>query len=282
MHLASPASPPAYLQRPIETLDVGSLGTRNLLELARHHGARFFLVSTSEVYGDPLVHPRSFCYVDDEISGFLALLDSSITGAVNIGNPAEFTMLELAELVLELTGSSSDLVFDELPSDDFADIGEELVAEALTVGGPLDEPTDVDHLDRCVDDLLRLGHDRQAIEAVVGHPGDTDVRVFRGERIGRSERTPARECVVERRLTRVGQSDKTEAFHEASQATDPSARPSRRPGRRGGVLARAGDAEVHLWLWFVPRNSFGPRKSTTSWAARPARHDDGRSGRYAG
>ena len=201
MHFASPASPPEYLRRPIDTLDVGSLGTRRLLDLARAHEARFFLASTSEVYGDPLVHPqpesywgnvnpngersvydeakrfaealtmayertyglevrvvrifntygprmqaddgrvvtnfvnqalrgdpitiygdgsqtRSFCYVDDEVRGLLALLDGPVTGPVNIGNPNEFTMIELAELVIELTGSTSTLVHRELPSDD--------------------------------------------------------------------------------------------------------------------------------------------------------------------
>ena len=190
MNLASPASPPAYLARPIETLDTGSIGTRALLEIALRDGARFFLASTSEVYGDPLEHPqvesywgnvnpvgersvydeakrfaealtaaygrvhglevriarifntygprmqfddgrvvtnlvhqaltgepltlygdgsqtRSFCYVDDEVTGLLALLDGPIDTPVNIGNPHEVTMRELAELVLELTGSSS-------------------------------------------------------------------------------------------------------------------------------------------------------------------------------
>ncbi|MDW3214134.1 MAG: UDP-glucuronic acid decarboxylase family protein [Ilumatobacteraceae bacterium] len=201
LHLASPASPPEYLRRPIDTLDVGSIGTRQLLELARTHGARFFLASTSEVYGDPLVHPqpetywgnvnpigersvydeakrfaealtmayhrshgldiriarifntygprmqaddgrvvtnfvnqalrgdpltvfgdgsqtRSFCYVDDEVRGLLAVLEGPLTGPVNVGNPAEFTMVEFAELVLELTGSSSTIEQRALPSDD--------------------------------------------------------------------------------------------------------------------------------------------------------------------
>ncbi len=201
MNLASPASPKDYLALPIETLDVGSIGTRHLLELARRHDARFFMASTSEVYGDPLVHPqteaywghvnpigersvydeakrfsealtaayrrtygldtrvvrifntygprmqvddgrvvsnfivqalrgealtiygdgsqtRSFCYVTDEIAGFLALLDSDEPGPVNIGNPVEFTMLELADLVIELTGSSGGLEHRRLPSDD--------------------------------------------------------------------------------------------------------------------------------------------------------------------
>jgi dTDP-glucose 4,6-dehydratase len=201
MHLASPASPRDYLEMPIQTLKVGSLGTHNTLGLAKAKGARFFLASTSEVYGDPQVHPqpetywghvnpvgprgvydeakrfaeamtlayhrhhglevrivrifntygprmrardgrvvsnflvqalrgepltvygdgsqtRSFCYVDDEVRGFLALLDSDLTGPVNIGNPGEFTMLELADLVREVTGSSSEVVFEPLPEDD--------------------------------------------------------------------------------------------------------------------------------------------------------------------
>ncbi|MGI9601465.1 MAG: UDP-glucuronic acid decarboxylase family protein [Acidimicrobiales bacterium] len=201
LHFASPASPPAYLAKPIETLEVGSRGTQNGLDLARDHQARFFMASTSEVYGDPQVHPqqedywghvnpvgprscydeakrfseaitmayhrhhgvdvrivrifntygprmraddgrvvsnflvqalsgqaitiygdgrqtRSFCYVDDEISGFLALLDSDLTVPCNIGNPGEFTISELAELVIEVTGSSSEIVYRDLPQDD--------------------------------------------------------------------------------------------------------------------------------------------------------------------
>jgi dTDP-glucose 4,6-dehydratase len=201
MHLASPASPVDYLQMPIQTLKVGSLGTHNSLGLAKAKRARFFLASTSEVYGDPQVHPqpetywghvnpvgprgvydeakrfaeamtlayhrhhglevrivrifnsygprmrandgrvvsnflvqalagkpltiygngsqtRSFCYVDDLIGGFLALLDSDETGPINIGNPGEFDMLELAALVKEVTGSDSELVFEPLPVDD--------------------------------------------------------------------------------------------------------------------------------------------------------------------
>jgi nucleoside-diphosphate-sugar epimerase len=200
-NLASPASPPAYLARPLDTLAVGSEGTRRLLELARAHDARFLMASTSEVYGDPSVHPqvesyrgnvdpvgprsvydeakrfaesltmamhrsygvnvgivrifntygprlapgdgrvvskfivqalrgepltvygdgsqtRSLCFVDDEIGGLLALLDSSLTGPVNIGNPDERTMLELAEFVLEVTGSSSGVTYEPLPTDD--------------------------------------------------------------------------------------------------------------------------------------------------------------------
>jgi dTDP-glucose 4,6-dehydratase len=201
LHLASPASPPEYLAHPIATLEVGAIGTQRALDLAREHGARFLLASTSEIYGDPLVHPqpetyfgnvnsvgprsvydeakryaeaitmayhradgvdtkivrvfntfgprlraadgrvvsnflaqamrgepltvygdgkqtRSFCYVTDEVAGILALLDSDHVGPMNIGNPDEFTMLELAELVLEVTGASVDLQFEPLPADD--------------------------------------------------------------------------------------------------------------------------------------------------------------------
>lgn len=201
LHFASPASPKDYLEMPIQTLKVGSLGTHNGLGLAKEKGATFFLASTSEVYGDPQVHPqteeywghvnpvgprgvydeakrfaeaitmayhshhgldvrivrifntygprmrpkdgrvvsnfimqalqgvpitiygdgsqsRSFCYVDDEVAGFLALLDSDQIGPINIGNPGEFTMVELAELVLELTGSSSEIIHEPLPEDD--------------------------------------------------------------------------------------------------------------------------------------------------------------------
>ena len=201
LNFASPASPPRYLNMPIQTLRTGSRGTDNALQFALENNARFIMASTSEVYGDPTVSPqvetywgnvnsigerscydeakryaealcmaywrehqanigivrifntygprldptdgrvvsnfvcqalqghnltvygdgsqtRSFCYVDDEIRGILALLDSNERGPINIGNPVEFTMLELAELVLELTGSQSKLVFEALPADD--------------------------------------------------------------------------------------------------------------------------------------------------------------------
>ena len=201
LHFASPASPVDFDRIPIQILKVGSLGTHNTLGLAREKGARYLLASTSEVYGDPLVHPqpetywgnvnplgprgvydeakrfaeaitmayhrhhgldvrivrifntsgpymrpddgrvvsnfivqalagkpitihgdgkqtRSFSYVDDEVRGLLALLDSDYVGPVNIGNPTEFTVLELAEKVLALTGSSSELRFDPRPVDD--------------------------------------------------------------------------------------------------------------------------------------------------------------------
>ncbi|MEA2973218.1 MAG: dTDP-glucose 4,6-dehydratase [Actinomycetota bacterium] len=201
LHFASPASPVDYLLHPIPTLKVGSLGTHNTLGLALHKGARYLLASTSEVYGDPLVHPqtedywgnvnpigprgvydeakrfaeamatayqrfhgldvrivrifntygprmrpddgravsnfltqalagkpltiygdgsqtRSFCYVDDLVRGLLGLLDSDHVGPMNIGNPDEYTLLQLADAVLEVTGSSSELVFEPLPVDD--------------------------------------------------------------------------------------------------------------------------------------------------------------------
>jgi dTDP-glucose 4,6-dehydratase len=201
LHFASPASPKDYLDMPIQTLKVGSLGTHNSLGLAKAKHATFMLASTSEVYGDPQMHPqpetywghvnpigprgvydeakrfaeamtmayhryhhldvrivrifntygprmrvqdgrvvsnfltqaiqgqpitlygdgsqtRSFCYVSDEVRGFLALLDSDETGPINIGNDGEFTVRQLAELVLEVTRSSSELVFEPLPVDD--------------------------------------------------------------------------------------------------------------------------------------------------------------------
>ena len=201
MHLASPASPADFERIPIQILKVGGLGTHNGLGLASAKQAKFFLASTSEVYGDPLVHPqteaywgnvnpigprgvydeakryaeamtmayhrhhnldvrivrifntfgpqmrpddgravsnfmvqalrgepitiygdgsqtRSFTYVDDEIRGFLALLDSDVTVPVNIGNPEEYTIRQLAEMTLQVTGSSSQLSFVPLPIDD--------------------------------------------------------------------------------------------------------------------------------------------------------------------
>jgi dTDP-glucose 4,6-dehydratase len=201
MHLASPASPKDYLEMPIQTLKVGSLGTHNTLGLARAKGAVYFLGSTSEVYGDPEVHPqresywghvnpvgprgvydeakrfaeamtmayhrahgmevriarlfnvfggrmrpddgrvvsnflvqaltgrpltvygdgrqtRSFGYVDDTVRGLILLLDSGLNEPVNIGNPDEHSVLELAEIILEVTGSRSEIVHEPLPVDD--------------------------------------------------------------------------------------------------------------------------------------------------------------------
>lgn len=201
LHFASPASPPDYLRLPIETLKVGSLGTMNGLELARAKQARFFLASTSEVYGDPLVHPqpetywgnvnsvgvravydeakrfaealtmayhrhdrvdtrivrifntygprmrpldgrvvsnfivqalagqpltiygdgsqtRSFCYVSDLIEGIYRLFRSDRVEPANVGNPREFTVGQLAEMVKEMTGSTSPVEYRPLPQDD--------------------------------------------------------------------------------------------------------------------------------------------------------------------
>lgn len=201
LHFASPASPADYHAYPIQTLKVGSLGTHNALGLAKAKKAVFLLASTSEVYGDPLVHPqredywgnvnpigprgvydeakrfaealtlayhrshgidvkivrifntygprmrkndgraipnflsqalvnepitvfgdgsqtRSFCYVDDLVRGIRALLFSNATEPVNIGNPNEMTVLELARLIIELTGSKSKIDFRDLPQDD--------------------------------------------------------------------------------------------------------------------------------------------------------------------
>jgi dTDP-glucose 4,6-dehydratase len=200
-HFASPASPVDYLELPIQTLKVGSLGTHKALGLARAKGARFFLASTSEVYGDPLVHPqpesywgnvnpvgprgvydeakrfaeamtmayhryhqvdtrivrifntygprmrprdgrvvsnfivqalhgepltvyghgeqtRSFCYVDDLIEGIVRLFERGTDEPTNLGNPNEYTVRQLAERVLALTGSKSPIVERPLPTDD--------------------------------------------------------------------------------------------------------------------------------------------------------------------
>ena len=201
LHFASPASPIDYLELPIQTLKVGSLGTYRALGLAKARGARFLLASTSEVYGDPLVHPqredywgnvnpvgprgvydeakrfaeaitmayhrfhqvdsrivrifntygsrmrltdgraiptfirqalrgepltmygdgsqtRSFTYVSDLIEGIWRLMHAPVNDPVNIGNPREMTLLELAKHVLRATGSRSEIVFRPLPTDD--------------------------------------------------------------------------------------------------------------------------------------------------------------------
>ncbi|MDT0265841.1 NAD-dependent epimerase/dehydratase family protein [Streptomyces sp. DSM 44915] len=201
LHFASPASPADYLRLPLHTLETGSLGTRNALALAREHGARFVLASTSEVYGDPLEHPqqenywgnvnpvgprgvydeakrfgeamtvaeaevngtdtgivrlfntygprmrghdgravptfirqalagepltvtgdggqtRSLAYVSDTVAGVLAMAASDLRGPVNIGNPDEISMRELAETVIRLTGSPSTVRLVDRPADD--------------------------------------------------------------------------------------------------------------------------------------------------------------------
>src|SRR4051794_35263453 len=200
-HMASPASPIDYARLPLHTLKVGAYGTHNTLGLAKLKRARFLIASTSEVYGDPLVHPqqetywgnvnpigprgvydeakryaealtmaylrqqgvntsiarifntfgsrmrpndgraiptflhqaltdqpltvfgdgsqtRSFCYVDDLIAGLIALSESGVHEPVNIGNPEEMPLLEMAKMVVELTESRSEIVFQALPVDD--------------------------------------------------------------------------------------------------------------------------------------------------------------------
>lgn len=201
LNMASPASPPHYQRLAIETLEVGSLGTKNLLDLASKNKARFFHASTSEVYGDPEVHPqpesykgsvncygprsmydeakryaealiyvykekyhvnttiarffntygprmdaadgrvvsnfivqalkgenitiygdgsqtRSFCFVSDLIKGIVSLIDSKEHGPMNLGNPGEFTIKQLAHKVIDLTGSKSAISYFPLPGDD--------------------------------------------------------------------------------------------------------------------------------------------------------------------
>lgn len=201
LHFASPASPADYLQYPIQTLKVGALGTHKTLGLAKAKGARFLLASTSEVYGDPLVHPqpedywgnvnpvglrgvydeakrfaeamtmayqryhgvetrivrifntygprmrlddgralptfmrqallgapitvygdgsqtRSFCYVDDLVEGLYRLLMSDVPDPVNIGGSNEISILDFAREVVALTGTDSEVIFEELPADD--------------------------------------------------------------------------------------------------------------------------------------------------------------------
>ena len=201
LNFASPASPPAYLERPLETLAVGSTGTWNLINFAMSCRARFLMASTSEVYGDPLEHPqietywgnvnpigersvydeakrfsealvashqrsagldarivrifntygprmqpddgrvvtnmvhqslaskpltiygdgsqtRSFCYVTDEVDGIVRLLQSDVVGPVNIGNPNEFTIRELADVIAEVLGADLSIEYLPLPSDD--------------------------------------------------------------------------------------------------------------------------------------------------------------------
>jgi dTDP-glucose 4,6-dehydratase len=201
MHFASPASPKDYLEYPIKTLKVGTLGTHNCLGIAKAKGAKFFLASTSEIYGDPQIHPqpedyfgnvnpigyrscydeakraaeamtfayhrqhnmdiriarifncygpfmrlndgrvisnfiyqaltnsdltvygdgsqtRSFCYIDDLIDGIIKFMQVDFPGPLNLGNPDEFTVIELAKKILNLTKSSSKIKYRPLPEDD--------------------------------------------------------------------------------------------------------------------------------------------------------------------
>src|SRR5207249_3246942 len=113
LHFASPASPVDYMEFPIPTLKVGSLGTHKALGLAKEKSARFLLASTSEVYGDPLVHPQN-----EEYWGIVRLLRSAQTTPVNVGNPTEVSILQFAEKIKALTASRSEIVFRPLPPDD--------------------------------------------------------------------------------------------------------------------------------------------------------------------
>src|SRR3990170_3734223 len=143
-NLACPASPIHYQFDPVQTTKTSVHGAINMLGLAKRVKAKILQASTSEVYGDPKVHPqtedywghvnpigirscydegsqtRSFCYVNDLVDGLVRLMNApdDFTEPVNLGNPQEFTILELARKVIELTGSSSEIEFKPLPSDD--------------------------------------------------------------------------------------------------------------------------------------------------------------------
>ena len=241
-HLASPASPIDYQRLPLHTLKVGSHGTHHMLGMAKLKRARFLLASTSEVYGDPQVHPqpedywghvnpigprgvydeakryaeamtmayhrqqgvdtgivrtfnsfgarmrphdgraiptflrqalqdkpltvfgdgsqtRSFCYVDDQISGYVAMAESDVHTPVNIGNPDEFTLLELAETVVEVTDSRSEIVFEALPVDD-PQIRQPDIAKARELLGWEPEVS--------LRDGLRMTIERAGVERLVG------------------------------------------------------------------------------------------------------------------
>ncbi|HEX3976228.1 MAG TPA: UDP-glucuronic acid decarboxylase family protein [Solirubrobacteraceae bacterium] len=238
-HLASPASPIDYLRLPLHTLKVGSYGTHHTLGLAKAHRARFLTASTSEVYGDPQVHPqpesywghvnpigprgvydeakryaealtmayhrqqgvdtaiirifntygprmrprdgraiptflrqaledrpitvfgdgsqtRSFCYVDDLIRGMIALAESGYHNPVNVGNPNEFTLLELAEAVIKVTGSQSQIVYEALPTDD-PQVRQPDISLAQKVLGWSPEIQLMEGLERTIDQAGREG-----------------------------------------------------------------------------------------------------------------------------
>ena len=117
---------------------------------------------------------------------------------------------------------------------DLTDVGEELVAEAFALARAFDQAADVDDLNRGMNHVLRLGHHGQLIEARVGHLGDADVRVFRGERIGGREGTPTREGVVKRGLARIGEADEAEAFHGLPRVLVVGPKPLKTVGFRSG------------------------------------------------
>ena len=243
-HLASPASPIDYQRLPLHTLKVGSHGTHHMLGVAKFKRARFLLASTSEVYGDPEIHPqpedywgnvnpigprgvydeakryaealtmayhrqqgvdtciarifntygsrmrphdgraiptflrqalqdkpltvfgdgsqtRSFCYVDDLIRGLVALAESDVHLPVNIGNPDEFTLLELAKAVIEVSGSRSEIVYEALPVDDPKVRQPDITrASSCSAGSPRSS----------LSDGLKRTIDESGIERLVGAP----------------------------------------------------------------------------------------------------------------
>jgi dTDP-glucose 4,6-dehydratase len=244
-HLASPASPIDYARLPLHTLKVGSYGTHHMLGVAKYKRARFLLASTSEVYGDPEIHPqpedywgnvnpigprgvydeakryaeamtmayhrqqgvdtsivrifntygprmrahdgraiptflrqalqdkpvtvfgdgsqtRSFCYVEDEVRGLVALAESDIHLPVNIGNPDEYTLLQLAEAVIEVTGSRSEIVFESLPVDD-PKIRQPDISRAKDLLGWEPQVSLREGLKRTID--------KAGVERLVGQPG---------------------------------------------------------------------------------------------------------------
>ena len=243
-HMASPASPIDYARLPLHTLKVGAYGTHNTLGLAKQKRARFLLASTSEVYGDPLVHPqpetywgnvnpigprgvhaaaqraaaamtmayhrqqgvdtciarifntmgnrmrphdgraiptflrqalqdkpltifgdgsqtRSFCFVDDLISGLIALMESEVHLPVNLGNPDEFTLLDAAKAVIEVTDSRSEIVFEALPVDDPQQRQPDITRAKDLLGW---DPK------VSLRDALRLTVERSGVERLVGAP----------------------------------------------------------------------------------------------------------------
>jgi dTDP-glucose 4,6-dehydratase len=243
-HLASPASPIDYARLPLHTLKVGSYGTHHMLGVAKFKRARFLLASTSEVYGDPQVHPqsedywghvnpigprgvydeakryaeamtmayhrqqgldtciarifntmgprmrphdgraiptflrqalqdkpltvfgdgsqtRSFCFVDDLIRGLVALAESDVHLPVNLGNPDEFTLLEAAKTVIEVTESRSEIVFEALPVDDPQQRQPDITRATQLLGW---EP------EVSLRDALRLTVERAGVERLVGAP----------------------------------------------------------------------------------------------------------------
>ena len=125
-NLACPASPIHYQHDPIQTTKTAVVGALNMLGLAKRVNAKILQPSTSEVYGDPTIYgdghqTRSFQYVDDLVDGMIRVMETppdNCIGPINLGNPHEFTMLELAEKVIKLTGSSSKIIFEPLPHDD--------------------------------------------------------------------------------------------------------------------------------------------------------------------